>query len=94
MSKEFKVLYHGCGACYYDGTLLTISKQGACSRPNEHPFWKNPEDIVNTVRTRLQHKEKNVALPSYVEAYHDYIQMEIEKELAQPLLISDNEKSD
>ena len=27
MSKEFKVLYHGCGACYYDGTLLTISNR-------------------------------------------------------------------
>ena len=52
MSKEFKVLYYGCGACYYDRTLLLDTKEH-CSRPTEYPFWKDPEDVTNTVRTRL-----------------------------------------
>ena len=71
MSKEFKVLNHACGYCYYDGTLPLISKHGGCSRSTEHPFWKDPKDIKNTFRTGNQRKNLHIAPESYIDAYYN-----------------------
>ena len=50
MSKQLEILYHCCSNCYYDRTLPLISKK----RPTVHPFWKDPEDVKNSVKTRRQ----------------------------------------
>ena len=71
MSKEFKVLNHACGYCYYDGTLPLISKHGGCSRPTVHPFWKDPKDIKNTFRKGNQRKNLHIAPESYIDAYYN-----------------------
>ena len=57
MSKGF-VEYHCCGACYADGTLLIISKNGGCYNPKSYPFGKHPADVRDKFNTRLQLKQK------------------------------------
>ena len=69
MSKGF-VEYHGCGACYADGTLLIISKNGGCYNPQTYPFWKHPADVTDNVNTRLQLKQKRHVTPSYITSYY------------------------
>ena len=63
MSQNLNVSYHGCGACYFDGTLPLISKQGSCSSPIEHPVWKDPADVTDGVNTRNQLKRRKFAPP-------------------------------
>ena len=63
MSKQFKVEYNSCVACYADGTLQLISRNGGCCKPTIYPFWKEPKDVINRVSTRSQLKTDL--------AYHD-----------------------
>ena len=52
ISKQFEVLYQGCGACYYDGTLPVIPKNRRYLKPTTYLFWKETEDVTNRVSTR------------------------------------------
>ena len=72
MSQNLNVSYHGCGACYFDGTLPLISKQDSCSSPTEHPFWKDPWDVTDGINSRNHLKRGKFAPPSYIDAYFDY----------------------
>ena len=72
MSKVLKVLYHTCDACYCNGTLPLITKERGCSRATEYPFWKDPKDVNNSVRTRNQKKKTPYIQPSMINAYFDY----------------------
>ena len=71
-STQFEVLYHGCGAFYYDGTLPLISKRGGCSIPTGEPFWKDPEDVTNSVKTRSQKRVATFIGRNMIDAYFDY----------------------
>ena len=95
MSKEFKVQYHGYGACYADGILPLISKNGGCFKATTHPFWKKPEDVTNKVNTRLQIEQRRYVLPSQIKSYYHYLKQKMEKHLNEPIVIySDDENSD
>ena len=72
MSKQFEVLYHGCGACYYNGTLPLISKKGGCSIPTAKPSLKDPEDVTNSVKTRSQKRVAPFIRPNMIDTYFDY----------------------
>ena len=72
MSKQFEVLYHGCGACYYNGTLPLISKKGGCSIPTAEPSLKDPEDVTNSVKTRSQKRVAPFIRPNMIDTYFDY----------------------
>ena len=72
MSKQLEVLYHCCSTCYYDGTLPLISKKGGCSIPTVHPFWKDPEDVKNSVKTRRQKRVAPFIEPKLIDAYFDH----------------------
>ena len=69
MSKGF-VEYHCCGACYADGTLLIISKNGGCYNPKSYPFGKHPADVRDKFNTRLQLKQKRHIITSYIASYY------------------------
>ena len=54
-------IYHGCGLCYEDGTVALISKSGACLNPTSYPFWKDPVDVSNRMKTKKQIKNATTA---------------------------------
>ena len=70
MSKEFKIEYHGCGACFQDGTRPLISKYK--SVPTTDPFWKEIEHAKNIPCTRLQLRKGNVR-KGYIEKYKNTV---------------------
>ena len=70
--KNSKVLYHACGAFYYDRTLPLITKEVGCSRATEYPFWKDPEYVKNSVKTRSQKRVAPFIGPSMINAYFDH----------------------
>ena len=72
MSKQFEVLYQGCGACYYNRTLPLISKKGGCSIPTAERSWKDPEDVTNSVKTRSQKRVATFIGRNMIDAYFDY----------------------
>ena len=72
MSKQFEVLYQGCGACYYNRTLPLISKKGDCSILTAEPSWKDPEDVTNSVKTRSQKRVTTFIGRNMIDAYFDY----------------------
>ena len=46
--------YHGCAKRNIDGTNRLIKKGNVCSRPTNIPFWMSIQDVINSVKTRLQ----------------------------------------
>ena len=55
MSKEFKIEYHGCGACFWDGNRPLISKyKSVCQNPTTDPFWKEIQHVKNVPCTRFE----------------------------------------
>ena len=81
MSKQFKVEYHGCGACYADRTLQLISRNGGCYKPTTYPFWKEPEDVINRVSTRQQLKQRSLITNYYIAQYYDLLEKRMAKYL-------------
>ena len=72
MFKEFIqnfVIYHGCGAWYYDGTNKILNKNRRCILPNYKPFWEKPNDVRNKVETRTQLKLKSIVTNDYIRRY-------------------------
>ena len=65
--------YHGCGACYLDGTN-EIAKFG-CLNATFNPFWKRPIDVNNKVSksTRSRIKNKPHTTRKYVKKYFRYL---------------------
>ena len=72
MFKEFIqnfVIYHGCGAWYYDGTNKILNKNRRCILPTYKPFWKKPNNVRNKVETRAQLKLKSIVTNDYIRRY-------------------------
>ena len=72
MFKEFSqnfVIYHGCGAWYYDGTNKILNKNRRCILPTYKPFWKKPNNVRNKVETRAQLKLKSIVTNDYIRRY-------------------------
>ena len=79
MSKQFKVKYHGCGACFADGTSPLISRMGGCYKLTTYPFWKEPEDVINRVSTRQQLKQRSLVTDYYIAEYYDLLERRMAK---------------
>ena len=47
-------VFHGCFNENRDGTNRVIAPGEKCITPTSEPFWKYPEDIFASVRTRSQ----------------------------------------
>ena len=47
-------IFHGCFNKNRDGTNRVIAPGEKCITPASEPFWKYPEDIFASVRTRSQ----------------------------------------
>ena len=62
-------IFYGCRMGYEDGTLPLISKGRPCRAPTSIPFWKNPEDVNNWVKTRQQLKQTSLATFKYINDY-------------------------
>ena len=77
MSKKFKIEYHGCGACFWDGTRPFISKyKSVCQNPTMDTFWKEIQHVDNVPCTRLQLRKRNVVPKRYVEEYKNAVHTE------------------
>ena len=99
MSKEFIIEYHGCEACYYDGTVPLITTPGVCEKPTMSPFWKEPKDVNSSPLTRMQLKTGKGNLgPKYYAAEYDtllsYRMAKYLNEVIAEHLYSDNSDSD
>ena len=83
MSKEFIIEYHGCGACFYDGTVPLITKSEGCDKPTTFPFWKEPKDVNSSPLTRLQLKtaKKHLVQKSYSAEYKKLLSDRMAKHL-------------
>ena len=81
MSKQFKVEYHACGACFADGLLPLISRISGCYKPTTYPFWKAPKNVINRVSTRQQLKQRSLVTQSYIAEYYDLLKRRMVKYL-------------
>ena len=45
-------VFHGCFNKNRDGTNRVIAPGETCKAPTSEPFWKYPEDVITSVRTR------------------------------------------
>ena len=50
--------YHGCAKRNIDGTNRLIKKGNVCSRPTNIPFWMSIQDVINSVKTRSQERNR------------------------------------
>ena len=41
-----------------DGTNRLIKKEDVCSKPTNIPFWMSTQDVINSVKTRLQERNQ------------------------------------
>ena len=74
MSKEFKIEYHCCGACFWDGTRpLTSKYKSVCQNLATDPFWKEIQHVKNVSCTRLKLRKRNVVPKKYVEEYKNAV---------------------
>ena len=62
-------VFHGCFNENRDGTNRVIAPGEKCITPTSEPFWKYPEDIFASVRTRSQEQkyqqQKNLPKPNF-----------------------------
>ena len=62
-------IFHGCFNKNRDGTNWVIAPGEKCITPASEPFWKYPEDIFASVRTRSQEQkyqqQKNLPKPNF-----------------------------
>ena len=62
-------VFHGCFNKNRDGTNRVIAPGEKCITPTSEPFWKYPEDIFASVRTRSQEQkyqqQKNLPKPNF-----------------------------
>ena len=62
-------IFHGCFNKNRDGTNRVIAPGEKCITPASEPFWKYPEDIFASVRTRSQEQkyqqQKNLPKPNF-----------------------------
>ena len=67
------IVFHGCGACYLDGTNEII--KCGCSNGTFNPFWKKPIDVTNKISksTRSQIKNKPYTAKKYVKKYFRHL---------------------
>lgn len=53
-------IYYGCAIGYSGGTNVMVRKNEKCIRAREHCFWKNPQDVTNSVKTRSQKEKQKI----------------------------------
>ena len=62
-------VFHGCFDKNRNGTNRVIAPGEKCITPTSEPFWKYPEDIFASVRTRSQEQkyqqQKNLPKPNF-----------------------------
>ena len=65
MEKSERI-FHGCFPKNRDGPNRVIEKGKRCITPTNKPFWKYPENVLNSVRTRSQEKnQKKIKIRDY-----------------------------
>ena len=68
--QKSEQIYHGCFTKNRDSMNKLIEKGKACITPTNNPFWKYPEDVHSSVRTRSP--EKNQKKVKSTEDYDKY----------------------
>lgn len=53
-------IYYGCAIGYSGGTNVMVRKNEKCIRAREQCFWKNPQDVTNSVKTRSQKEKQKI----------------------------------
>ena len=92
MSKQFKVKYHGCGACFANGTSPLISRMVGCYKLTTS--WKELEDVINTVSTRQQLKQRSLVTDHYIAEYYDLLERRMAKYLNETVAEVNPDNSD
>ena len=71
--------HHGCSKRNIGGTNKLINKGDVCSRPTNIPFWMSIQDVINSVKTRLQ--ERNQKDVKKVDFDEYFIKRNIDEQL-------------
>ena len=53
-----EMAHRRCSKRNIDGTNRLIKKGDVCSRPTNIPFWMSMQDVINSVKTRLQERNQ------------------------------------
>lgn len=53
-------IYHGCAIGYLDGSHVIIKKDKNWLIPTADCFWKDPQDIINSVKSHSQTEKEKI----------------------------------
>ena len=53
-------IYHGCPQGYKVGLQVLTKKDEKCLIPTADCFWKDPHDVINCVKRRLQTEKQKI----------------------------------
>ena len=75
--RESDKIYHGCLNKNKDGSNGLIEKGEQCFKPINCPFWKQPWDVPNGVRTRSQEKDqKKVTIENFDKYFQNIVNIQ------------------
>ena len=64
-------IYHGCTMGYLDRSHVILKKDENCLTPTADYFWKDPHDVINSVKTRSQtEKQKIICLKTMMDYFN------------------------
>ena len=53
-------ILRGCAKGYSDGSNILIKKDKKCITLSSNRYWKDPNDIINSVKTQSQTKKQKI----------------------------------
>ena len=53
-------IYHGCGKGHVDGSHSLMKKGKTCLALTANCFWKDPHDVINSVKTHSQTEKQSI----------------------------------
>ena len=53
-------IYHGCDIGHPDGSRVNIGEDEECPTPTADCFWKDPQGVINSVKTRSQTEKQKI----------------------------------
>ena len=53
-------IYHGCDIGHPDGSSVVIGEDEECLTPTADCFWKDSQDVINSVKTRSQTEKQKI----------------------------------
>ena len=82
-------IYDGCGLAYEDGTVPLMKASFGCCYSTANPFWKDPEDVENWVKTGSQLRKTPIVGESHITEYLTQRRNKISKQANDNIIITE-----